>query len=52
MALVLRKFFYEEILPEAEMFEDNGKYPTLKVYQKLGSFGILLSKLGPGKHIK
>jgi len=49
--LAVRKFLYDEVLKEAERFELNGKQPSKQVYQKMGQFGLLASRIGPGKHL-
>lgn len=50
--LAIRKFLFEEVKPEAERFELNGKQPTDTVYRKMGQFGLLASRIGPGPHLK
>lgn len=48
----VRKFFEEEIVPDAQLNEDMGKPPTKEVYQKMGKFGLLACRMGPGPHLK
>eukprot|EP00397_Hematodinium_sp_SG-2012_P006876 GEMP01006913.1.p1 GENE.GEMP01006913.1~~GEMP01006913.1.p1 ORF type:complete len:517 (+),score=101.14 GEMP01006913.1:120-1670(+) len=44
--LDLRKFIHDELEPEAEECEDSGEYPSLEIYQKMGQFGLLASRIG------
>ena len=48
----VRAFFQREIEPEASQFEEMGKAASDEVYRKLGSFGILACRMGPGPHLK
>lgn len=49
--LAIREFLDKEIRPQAEKFELNGKSPTKEVYKKMGEFGLLACRIGPGKHL-
>lgn len=48
----LRKFFDEVVMPDAPNSEDMGKVPTPELYRKLGDFGLLASRIGPGPHLE
>lgn len=50
--LAVREFLFTNILPEAEASESNNKPPTAEVYRKMGEFGFLASRIGPGPHLK
>lgn len=45
----VRKFLDEEILPTIASLDDAGKEPPIELYQKMGQFGLLASRIGPGK---
>lgn len=42
----LRNFLRTEIIPEAQEGEMSGEYPTSEIYQKMGKFGLLASRIG------
>ncbi|KAJ9470912.1 Acyl-CoA dehydrogenase [Diplonema papillatum] len=46
------KFVEKELLADAEMFEKQGKYPTIEMYKAMGKAGILAARLGPGPWMK
>ncbi|KAI8819314.1 acyl-CoA dehydrogenase/oxidase [Fimicolochytrium jonesii] len=48
----LRKFFDEEILPDAPMKEEAGEAADDETFAKLGAAGILACRMGPGPHLK
>ncbi|KAJ3199408.1 hypothetical protein HDU82_000440 [Entophlyctis luteolus] len=48
----VRKFVDAELRPHAQEFEDNGGKIALELYQKMGRFGLLASRIGPGIHLK
>lgn len=48
----LRKFLYEHVLPEAEAGEADNTPPSDEVFQKMGEFGLLAARIGPGDHLK
>jgi len=50
--LAVREFLYNEVYAEAQKFELNGKQPTDTVYKKMGAFGLLAARIGPGPHLK
>ena len=41
----------DNIREEAEKFDATGKPPSDEVYLKMGAFGALACRLGPGKHL-
>ncbi|KAI3638422.1 hypothetical protein MIR68_003551 [Amoeboaphelidium protococcarum] len=48
----LRKFFTEEILPEAKVKDDLDEAPSKELFEKCGQFGLWASRLGPGHWMK
>ncbi|KAJ3269321.1 hypothetical protein HK104_005146 [Borealophlyctis nickersoniae] len=48
----LRKFITTEIFPDAISNDDSGTPADLEVYKKMGEFGWLASRIGPGEHLK
>mmetsp|Transcript_17024 Transcript_17024/g.23687 ORF Transcript_17024/g.23687 Transcript_17024/m.23687 type:complete len:515 (+) Transcript_17024:65-1609(+) len=48
----VRKFYDENVIPEAAASEESGKVPSSELYQKMGAFGIWLSRVGPGPWVK
>ena len=48
----LRKFLYEHVLQEAEEGEASNTPPSDEVFQKMGEFGLLAARIGPGDHLK
>jgi len=44
--MALRKFVRERISPEAEENEEDGEYPSPEIYQDMGQFGLLASRIG------
>eukprot|EP01064_Diplonema_japonicum_P027227 TRINITY_DN3910_c1_g8_i1.p1 TRINITY_DN3910_c1_g8~~TRINITY_DN3910_c1_g8_i1.p1 ORF type:complete len:520 (+),score=168.63 TRINITY_DN3910_c1_g8_i1:54-1613(+) len=54
--LAVRKYVAEfrekELRPICEMYEKDGKYPTVELYKKMGQAGILAARLGPGPWMK
>ncbi|KAI8920050.1 acyl-CoA dehydrogenase/oxidase [Powellomyces hirtus] len=47
-----RKFYDRELMPDAHTMDAMGEAPDLETYQKMGQFGILACRLGPGPHLK
>lgn len=48
----LRKFLVEEILPDAEAGELSNEPPSDEIFRKMGEFGLLAARIGPGEHLK
>ena len=48
----VRKFVEEDILPDAAVSEATDKPATPDVFKKMGQFGILAARIGPGEHMK
>ncbi|KAJ3135200.1 hypothetical protein HK100_002971 [Physocladia obscura] len=48
----VRVFVDEELRPHAQEYEDNGGKVAIELYQKMGRFGLLASRIGPGSHLK
>ncbi|KAH6599394.1 hypothetical protein BASA50_003090 [Batrachochytrium salamandrivorans] len=48
----VRKFIQEEIKPEALIFEATDKPASLESFKKMGEFGYLAARIGPGEHLK
>ena len=48
----VREFLETQVLPEAASFEEPGKAASVEVYRKMGDFGLLASRMGPGPHLK
>lgn len=48
----VRTFIETEILPEAAEFDELGKTASKEVYKKMGAFGLLACRMGPGPHLK
>lgn len=48
----LKVFVNAEIMPDAAMHDESGKPATIEVYKKMGAFGWLASRIGPGQHMK
>ncbi|KAJ7494657.1 acyl-CoA dehydrogenase [Mycena galericulata] len=48
----LRKFFEEEVLPDAVLREEDGKRPSQAVFDALARTNIHAMRLGPGAHLK
>lgn len=49
MQVELRKWIYDNLQEEAEQFEESGKIPSKETFLKMGKYGLLAAKLGPGK---
>merc|ERR1712028_179493 len=47
----IRKFIHEELREEAEKGEASNKPPSKKVFKKMGDFGLLAARIGPGPHL-
>jgi alkylation response protein AidB-like acyl-CoA dehydrogenase/predicted heme/steroid binding protein len=47
----LRKFIDTELAPIAASYDDMDKDPPKELIKKVGAFGILAARLGPGKHL-
>lgn len=50
--MAIRSFLAEHIKPFVEDWEDRGIEPSLDIFKKLGSMGILASQIYPGPHLK
>ncbi|KAJ6462050.1 acyl-CoA dehydrogenase [Mycena vitilis] len=48
----LRKFFEEEILPDAVLREEDGKPPSQAAFDAMARTNILAMRCGPGPHLK
>lgn len=48
----IRAFVQQEIAEEAASFDEPGKAASLEVYKKMGAFGLLAARMGPGPHMK
>jgi hypothetical protein len=48
----VRTFMEAEIMEEAAAFDEPGKTASKEVYLKMGAFGLLTSRMGPGSHLK
>ncbi|KAH6571861.1 hypothetical protein BASA60_006945 [Batrachochytrium salamandrivorans] len=48
----VRKFIQEEIKPEALILEATDKPASLESFKKMGEFGYLAARIGPGEHLK
>ncbi|KAI8621039.1 acyl-CoA dehydrogenase/oxidase [Chytriomyces sp. MP71] len=48
----VRRFIEDELLPHAQEYEDNGGKIDVSLFQKMGRFGLLASRIGPGLHLK
>jgi hypothetical protein len=48
----VREFIATEILPEALSFDDLGKPASVEAFKKMGQFGLLACRMGPGPHLK
>ncbi len=44
----VRAFIDAEIMPLAEMLENTEKEAPVELWQKMGQFGLLASRIGPG----
>lgn len=47
----IRKFIHEELREEAEKGEASNKPPSKEVFKKMGDFGLLAARIGPGPHL-
>ncbi len=50
--LAVREFVDKEIRPLACEYDDAGKIPPKSLFEKMGAFGLLACRLGPGPHLK
>jgi alkylation response protein AidB-like acyl-CoA dehydrogenase/predicted heme/steroid binding protein len=48
----VRKFVDSELIPHAAACENSGKEPSHELWKKMGQFGLLASRIGPGPHLK
>lgn len=48
----VREFIANEIEPEAMVNDANGETASEQVFQKMGEFGLLACRMGPGPHMK
>jgi len=44
--MAIRKFILERLSPEAEENEEDGDYPSNEIYEDMGQFGLLVSRVG------
>jgi len=49
MRIAVRKFLEKEVVPLLPAMEDQGKEPSIELYKKMGQFGLLAARIGPGK---
>ncbi|KAJ3154050.1 hypothetical protein HDU86_004975 [Geranomyces michiganensis] len=47
----VRKFMDEEIIPDSVQAEESGQTADLETFEKMGAFGLLACRLGPGQHL-
>ncbi|KAJ3016958.1 hypothetical protein HKX48_003784 [Thoreauomyces humboldtii] len=50
--IALREFYDAEIMPEAPQLDAMGEAPDDETFLKMGAFGVLACRLGPGAHLK
>ncbi|KAJ3241882.1 hypothetical protein HDU81_009744 [Chytriomyces hyalinus] len=48
----VRTFIDQELRPHAQEYEDQGGKIDVELFQKMGRFGLLASRIGPGPHLK
>ncbi|KAJ3416853.1 hypothetical protein HDV05_008438 [Chytridiales sp. JEL 0842] len=48
----VREFYDREMIPDAAALDALGERPDDETYLKMGAFGILACRLGPGEHLK
>ncbi|KAJ3303524.1 hypothetical protein HDV03_003703 [Kappamyces sp. JEL0829] len=48
----VRTFIEAEVVEEAAAFDEPGKPASAEVYKKMGAFGLLACRMGPGPHLK
>ena len=48
----VREFIDKEIRPHAASYEEDGGKLPIEIYQAMGRFGLLASRIGPGPHLK
>ncbi|KAJ3196967.1 hypothetical protein HK101_006828 [Irineochytrium annulatum] len=48
----LREFHDRELLPDAPSLDVMGERPDDETFRKMGAFGLLACRLGPGDHLK
>merc|ERR1711907_567778 len=48
----IRKFIHEELREAAEAGEVANKPPSDEIFLKMGAFGLLAARIGPGPHLK
>ncbi|KAI9206338.1 acyl-CoA dehydrogenase/oxidase [Polychytrium aggregatum] len=48
----VRKFVEEELIPDAQTLDEQGKYPSIETFRKMGQFGLLAARMGPGPHLQ
>ena len=48
----IRKFVMEEIMPDAIQNDESGTPADAELYKKMGKFGWLACRIGPGPHLK
>lgn len=47
-----RKFIEEHVIPEAQVHEETGAFPSARTIELQAKYNILAMRLGPGKHLK
>ena len=50
--MALKEFVNREIIPDAARNDEAGEPASIELYKKMGSFGWLASRIGPGAHLK
>jgi alkylation response protein AidB-like acyl-CoA dehydrogenase len=48
----VREFMEKEVLPEGLSFDESGKAASKETFKKMGEFGLLACRMGPGPHLK
>ncbi|KAI8855056.1 acyl-CoA dehydrogenase/oxidase [Chytridium lagenaria] len=48
----VREFYDREIIKDGPMMDVMGERPTDEMFLKMGEFGLLACRLGPGEHLK
>ncbi|KAJ2995148.1 hypothetical protein HDV02_001033 [Globomyces sp. JEL0801] len=47
----VRTFLHTEVLPEALASDPSGGHPSKEIWKKMGDFGLLAARMGPGPHL-
>ncbi|KAI8894039.1 acyl-CoA dehydrogenase/oxidase [Globomyces pollinis-pini] len=48
----VRAFIRNEVLPEATLNDESGTFASKEIFKKMGDFGLLACRMGPGPHLK